>query len=162
MIIKNVDVKLGNQENQDKNEIHDKEDENKVTYGMIKKVLNNGKHNDKLPIFEKLTVLRNSEEYKYIEAFDNVVKHRKLIDEEYFLQFDTRGHEKDIRFKKFEYVDFRGNITPFSDKLANTVINNYRNKIINSIEDIGNCINKFLKEGSNEQYKFDTTNLPQQ
>lgn len=112
--------------------------ESKVKISKIKKELE--KHKGMSEILSKLKSLENSDEFKYIRAFDNTLKHRRLIDLGYTVHINTEEARKGIKFRDFEY---NGNV--YSTTWAQDITEKYRKTIIDYIWEIGNAMNEYLK-----------------
>jgi len=100
----------------------------------------------KFPQYQDVTktfsLFLNSKEFKYINAFCNTMKHRKLLDIDYHLHIDYREKGKiqeGLRFKEFTY---KGNVFPAT--WSTTIEEDYRLKIYDHICDIGIEINKAM------------------
>jgi len=108
--------------------------EEKVSFNEILKEKNKNRWQDK-EIFERCKKLRESRELKYILAFSNVVKHRKLIKDYYRHGVRKAG----LKFESFKY---RGK--EYSSKFFKNIVENYIPFINDSVTEIGQLINKFL------------------
>lgn len=122
--------------------------ESKVTMKNIKKELKKDKYMSR--ILTKLIGLEQSQEYEYIRAFDNTIKHRRLLDTDYTWNFNEKeGIKKGIRFKEFEYeYKTRQGIErkKFPVLWATDITENYRRAIFDLICDIGTEMNTFFRE----------------
>lgn len=86
-------------------------------------------------LFEKSRELKNSQEFKYISAFSNVVKHRKIIKEHLRIKLYKSG----LRFEGFEYKGEEYYKMFFED-----IIRSYIPFINDLIVEIGLLINRKL------------------
>lgn len=89
-----------------------------------------------------LALFLNSGEFKYINAFCNTMKHRKLLDIGYHLHINYREKGKiqeGLRFKEFSY---KGATFPITWSAA--IREDYRFKIYDYICDVGVTINKAM------------------
>jgi len=106
------------------------------------------KHKDMSKILEVLEKLDNSYEYNYISAFDNTLKHRRLLDTNYSWEKQKNDqYRKGVKFKEFEY-EYRYKKSTKIDKYPSTwavdITEKYRKVIFNLISDVGNEMNKYL------------------
>jgi len=84
----------------------------------------------------------NSREFKYINAFCNTMKHRKLLDIDYHLHINYREKGKiqeGLRFKEFSYKRILFPVT-----WSAVIQEDYRLKIYDHICDVGSSINKVM------------------
>jgi len=89
-----------------------------------------------------LSLFLNSSEFKYINAFCNTMKHRKLLDTDYHLHINYREKGKiqeGLRFKEFSYKE-----APFPITWSVAIQEDYRLKIYDYICDVGININKAM------------------
>ncbi len=117
-------------------------DEGKVSIKTIIKELQ--KDHSKKDIETALKQLRDSHEFKYISAFANTIKYRRLLDTDYYGEF---GHGKNntmgVRFLSFEYG--KGNsLQKYGDTSAEIILNNYMKCIFNFIDKIGHAIDSYI------------------
>lgn len=106
------------------------------------------KHSDMTNILDELEKLDKSYEYNYIKAFDNTIKHRRLLDTNYVWDYKSiNGLKKGIKFKEFEY-EYRSKnktkINKYPSTWAVDITEKYRKVIFNLISDVGNEMNKYL------------------
>lgn len=95
-----------------------------------------------IPLGVSLQNFYNSSEYKYVAAFCNIIKHRKLIDVDYYKYRDMvkRDAKEGFRFKDFTYKR-----DSFKATLFNEITNNYRIALFDSFKFIGVEMNNFLR-----------------
>ena len=86
-------------------------------------------------LFKKSRELKNSQEFKYISAFSNVVKHHKLIKEH--LRIDP--YKSGLRFEGFEYKGEK-----YPKRFFEEIIESYIPSINDLIDEIGLLMNKKL------------------
>lgn len=85
--------------------------------------------------------LQNSTEFRYISAFVNTIKHRRLLDRIYHAEYgENKRNEKAVCFRKFEY---KGNCYGFT--WATDIIGPYKSRIFELISEIGNAVNEYLR-----------------
>jgi len=90
----------------------------------------------------KIYQLINSTEFKYINAFVNTNKHRRILDIDYHWEYGvSKRNDQGIRFKAFTYNNER-----FPTMWAKDIVGAYKSHIINLICDVGNVINAYLGE----------------
>jgi len=92
-------------------------------------------------IVTKIQQLKDSPEFKYIDAFVNITKHRRILKTEYRAEGGpgTRN-DQGIIFKQFNYKNENYPIT-----WAKDIVGPYKNKIFIYICDVGNSINSYLR-----------------
>jgi len=114
--------------------------ESKVTMGKITEKL--GKNTSMSNILKKLEKLEKSYEYSYIRSFDNILKHRRLIDNSWSYHWNqSTGQRKGIRFNQFDYGS-----THYPATWATDITDKYKRKINNMICEIGGETIHFLRE----------------
>ncbi|BCL34519.1 hypothetical protein [Nostoc sp. MS1] len=103
----------------------------------------NNRNLDKVKI--ALNNLCNSNEFKYIAAFVNTIKHRRLLDTDYHGEFG-RGTENTmgIRFHAFTYNRQNKPIENYPVILASTIIEDYMPNIKALIESLGMAIEESI------------------
>lgn len=109
---------------------------------VIKKLTkNNSLSQPEANVLQALNNLKSSDEFKYVNAFMNMSKHRYLVDTEHHTEFGV-GTRNDIglRFKEFEYKAAIFPITWQAD-----IVRDYIPTCINLICDIGNTLTDYLK-----------------
>ena len=111
--------------------------ENKVN---LKSMLSKVPENSRLSV--SLQNLLSSPEYKYIAAFCNTIKHRNLVDVDYYSYRDMikREEQQGFRFQEFSY-----NSVSFKATLFDEIKNNYRNDFLDKIRRVGIELNNSLK-----------------
>jgi len=100
-----------------------------------------------LDVQKPLLLFKKSDEFQYISAFCNTIKHRKLLDIKYhthcdFIKKGVYRIEEGVRFKEFTY---RGKTFPVT--WSHIIIGEYRAKIYKMLCDVGISINNYLKQG---------------
>ena len=91
-------------------------------------------------IFYKITGFKNSTEFKYIDAFVNTIKHRRVLDTNYHAEYGAdKRNDQGILFEKFIYKN-----NNFPTTWAKDIVGPYRVKIFKDICTIGNSINSYL------------------
>jgi len=92
-------------------------------------------------IVAALDKLRNSAEFRYINAFVNTIKHRRLLETTYHLEYGQgKRNEKAVCFQKFEY---NGDCYGFT--WATDIVGLYKSRIVELICEIGNAVNEYLR-----------------
>ncbi|MCX6821928.1 MAG: hypothetical protein NTW30_04080 [Candidatus Aenigmarchaeota archaeon] len=91
-------------------------------------------------IFNEVESLLTSDEFKYIDAFVNTIKHQKIVDHNWKVDSKRPFSQNAIQFKGFDY---KGNTYPamWSDEIIGPI----RGKIIDLILNIGNSMNNYLR-----------------
>jgi hypothetical protein len=103
----------------------------------------NDRNLDKVKI--ALENLCNSYEFKYIAAFVNTIKHRRLLDTEYHAEFGLdKENTMGIRFQAFTYNRPKKLIDNYPVILASTIIEVYMPKIKALIESLGMAIEESI------------------
>ncbi len=92
-------------------------------------------------IVAEVLILKNSSEFKYISAFVNITKHRRILETDFHAEggIDTRN-DQGIRFKQFNYGR-----NQFPIVWAKDIVGSYKNKIFHYICNIGIAVNSHLK-----------------
>jgi hypothetical protein len=92
-------------------------------------------------ILTELNKLINSNEFCYIEAFCNTIKHRRLIETEYRVEYggDYRNEEGLV------FVEFNYKGVTYHKTWAKDIIDKYREEIFNLVVEVGLKINDFVK-----------------
>lgn len=86
--------------------------------------------------------LLNSAEFSYINAFVNTIKHRRLLETTYHLEYgENKRNEKAVCFKQFEYKNDCYDFTWATD-----IIGPYKSRIFELISEIGNAVNEYLRQ----------------
>lgn len=111
----------------------------------IKKIIGElQKDNSKKDIKTALEQLRNSYEFKYISAFVNTIKHRRLLYTDYYAEFGQgKTNTMGVRFLSFEYGKGK-NLQKYSDTSAEIILNDYMKFIFNFIDQIGHAIDSYI------------------
>ena len=91
-------------------------------------------------IVDAINNLLYSDEYQYINAFVNTIKHPHLIDTEYLIQNNAGSYNSDWRFLEFER-----NGRQYSSISINKLINDYQNKIVSLFYKVGEEINNYCR-----------------
>lgn len=101
------------------------------------------KKNEKAPqVMDCMRALLDSAEFRYLDAFCNTIKHRRLIPGKFRAEYgDHYRNESGIKFLKFNY---RNKIVP--ETWASYILDEYRQQIKQLITDVGLNINKFVAE----------------
>lgn len=91
-------------------------------------------------IVSKIKLLKSSKEFKYLNAFVNTIKHRRLLDTDYRAEYGqgTRN-EKGIRFKAFKYNGRHPTVW------ASDILGDYKKRIVDLICAVGNAVNAYLR-----------------
>jgi len=92
-------------------------------------------------IVAKVHILKNSSEFKYISAFVNITKHRRILETDFHAEggMDTRN-DQGIRFRQFNYGR-----NQFPIVWAKDIVGPYKNKIFHYICNIGIAVNSHLR-----------------
>lgn len=109
---------------------------------LLKRVAAYMKKNGIAPdVLMELNILLKSNEFCYIEAFCNTIKHRRLIETEYRVEYggDYRN-EEGLVFIEFNYWD-----VTYPKTWAKDIIDKYREEIFSLIVGVGLKINNFIK-----------------
>ncbi len=111
----------------------------------IKKIIGElQKDNSKKDIENALEQLRDSDEFKYISAFVNTIKHRRLLDTDYYGEFGQgKSNTMGVRFLSFQYGK-RNNLQNYRDTSAETILNDYMKCIFDFIDKIGHAIDSYI------------------
>ncbi|MBA7632124.1 hypothetical protein ES703_39666 [subsurface metagenome] len=113
--------------------------EDKVTlYRIVGKLK---KQDSAHKIVAAIDKFRNSAEFRYIDAFVNTIKHRRLLDRSYHLEYgENTRNEQAVCFQEFEYKGHRYRFTWATD-----IIGPYKSRIFELIIEIGNAVNEYLR-----------------
>ena len=85
--------------------------------------------------------MKDSHEFKYINAFVNTIKHRRLLETEYVAEFGMGTRNDDgIQIKAFSY---KGD--SFPPIWAKDIVGDYQSRILEHIYAIGNAVNDYLR-----------------
>jgi hypothetical protein len=95
-------------------------------------------------VFQSVNNLLESPEFKYIEAFVNTIKHQSIVNHKWM--FDSRKPltRNEIKFKSFKYKSIE-----YPETWSDTILGEYRTRIIDLICDVGNQLNRYLENHSN-------------
>lgn len=110
----------------------------------IEKIINKLQNEENTQdIVTALEDLRNYDEFKYISAFVNTIKHRRLLDTEYYGEFGLgKSNTIGVRFRGFEYGK---PIEKYDDTLAETIVNVYMIRIFDLIDGVGSAIDTHIR-----------------
>ncbi|WP_336775305.1 hypothetical protein [Paenibacillus sp. MMO-58] len=99
--------------------------------------LNNPQH---AAIISAVDTLYTSNEFMFIDAFVNTIKHRNLIESYHYAEYGTDTENRNgLRTEQFEYKQ-----NTYSPIWVDTVINNYFSTVFDNAINIGNAINSYL------------------
>lgn len=99
--------------------------------------------NKRIPpkIIAAIDKLLSSAEFRCIDAFVNTIKHRRLLDRIYHMEYgENTRNEKAVCFQEFEY---KGDCYGFT--WATDIIDPYKSRIFELILEIGNAVNEYLR-----------------
>jgi len=92
-------------------------------------------------VVAQIESLQKSNEFKYLSAFVNTIKHRHLLDINFRAERgEGTRNTQGIRFKDFEY---KGRNYPVT--WATDILNSYKKRIAVLICAVGNAINDYLR-----------------
>lgn len=92
-------------------------------------------------ISQAINKFQNSAEFKYINAFVNIIKHRRLLDRVFHAEGgENKRNAHGVCFLEFRY---KGNSYPFT--WATDIIGQYKIRIFELITEIGNAVNEYLR-----------------
>ena len=113
--------------------------EDKVTlYRIVGKLKKQGIAHKIVAAIDKL---QNSEDFRYIDAFLNTIKHCRLLNRIYHMEYgEDKRNEKAVCFQQFEYKGHRYGFTWATD-----IIGPYKSCIFELIMEIGNAVNQYLR-----------------
>lgn len=103
-------------------------------------IINQLGDDEKTPIKQSLENLKNSDEFKYIEAFVNTIKHRKLLK----LQYKMNPSEGD----ELKVKEFHRNGLTFNSKLVGDITDSYANHLYALSDEVFEAIIKYLTHPS--------------
>lgn len=92
-------------------------------------------------IIKRIDNLIVSFEFKYIAAFVNIIKHRSLLDTEFYIYLES-GSLMDVGYRLDSFI-YEG--CNFPQTQCKVVVMDYREKVIDLIFDIGNSINNYCR-----------------
>ncbi len=92
-------------------------------------------------VLTNLKELLDSKEFRYIEAFCNTIKHRRLIKTQFRAEYggDYRN-EEGLVFEEFNYK-----AVTYPKTWAKDIIDKYREKVFNMVVEVGLKINDFMR-----------------
>ena len=97
-------------------------------------------------IVTALEDLQDSHEFKYIAAFVNTIKHRRLLDTEYYGEFGLgKSNIIGVRFQGFEYEKLKKPIERYDDTFAEKIVNVYMRRIFDLINGVGSAIDTHIR-----------------
>jgi hypothetical protein len=94
-------------------------------------------------IVDAINNLLECDEYKYINAFVNTIKHRHLIDNEYLFKINQTIHISD-----WQFIEFERDNTLYPSITITKLINDDQEKIINIFCEVGEKINNYCRADS--------------
>jgi hypothetical protein len=98
-------------------------------------------------IVNALKKLRDSHAFKYIAAFVNTIKHRRLLDTDYYGEFGLNKNNKiGVRFRAFKYEKPRQPTENYDDMFAETILNDYMRCIFTLIDEIGYFVDIYIND----------------
>jgi hypothetical protein len=108
----------------------------------IKIIINNIEKNKSSPdLVVKLKELVNSNEFRYIEAFSNTIKHQRLIKTNFKAEFGGNyRNQEGLVFREFSYKD-----VSYPETWGSDIIDKYLKKIFELVNDAGLKVNEFLE-----------------
>jgi hypothetical protein len=83
-----------------------------------------------------------SAEFKYIAAFVNTIKHRSLLDTEFYFHLNSSSSLMDVGYRLDSFI-YEG--CDFPQTPCKVVVIDYREKVIDLVFDIGNRINNYCR-----------------
>ncbi len=92
-------------------------------------------------LIDSVDRLRNSDEFKYVEAFVNTSKHRRILIEDFRAEA-SQGYQQGMRVQGFIFNDAQN---PFPEKWDSEIKDEIIPSIINSVSSIGNEMNAYLR-----------------
>ncbi len=118
--------------------------EHNVTFSNVKHKL---KNESASKILKKLKILEESEEFNYIRNLDNKLKHQNLVPTDYVQTNlnNIKNLKKGLKIQSFEMTYDKKDSKKFPEKWIDEILDQFRKKIIELIEDLGNEINEYLQ-----------------
>ncbi|MBI4642075.1 MAG: hypothetical protein HY731_15415 [Candidatus Tectomicrobia bacterium] len=92
-------------------------------------------------VLSAINVLEQSQEFCYIAAFANTIKHRRLIDISFHVEYGA-GTSNTLGFR-FDTFSYKRHTYPAV--WGRDILENYRLRVVDLICDIGNTMNDFLR-----------------
>lgn len=89
---------------------------------------------------EHINAFVDSREFSYICAFTNIIKHRRLLDTSYRIEINSSGSILDLGF---EMDGFSYKNQSYDRASCRDIVEVYKEKIIDSIFDVGSKINEY-------------------
>lgn len=109
--------------------------EEKVTFSKMLEELEKS-HRSASNVTTRIRAFRNTREFKYVRAFCNTMKHRRLIDAEWRAEGgEGTRNEEGVRFRAFSYKGSNWPITWASD-----INDHYRKTLRKCLREIGTAI----------------------
>jgi hypothetical protein len=94
--------------------------------------------------------LRDSQEFKYIAAFVNTIKHRRLLDTDYYGEFGQgKSNIVGVRFLSFKYEKPNKPTENYDNTFAETIVNDYIERISNFIYGVGTATDTYIRHEIN-------------
>lgn len=95
-----------------------------------------------LQVRDRMGRLLDSLEFRYLDAFCNTIKHRRLIPGRFRAEYgDYYRNESGIRFLQFNYKN-----KTYPEIWASDILQEYRQQIGQFVNDVGLSINKFVAD----------------
>jgi len=118
--------------------------EHEVTFSNVKQKL---KNRSTSKIVEKLKILEGSKEFEFVRNLDNKLKHRNLVPTDYVQTnlTDIKNLKKGLKFQSFKMKYGNRNPKEFPEVWIEDITDQYRRKIVDLIEDVGNEMNEYLR-----------------
>jgi hypothetical protein len=91
-------------------------------------------------ILNELKKLINSNEFCYIKAFCNTIKHRRLIKSQFRNDYDKNYYKLGLVFDEFNYK-----VKTYPQTWGDDIIDKYREEIINLVIEVGIKISNYFK-----------------
>ncbi|TCP55504.1 hypothetical protein EV586_103156 [Tumebacillus sp. BK434] len=122
--------------------------EDAVTLSKVSRRIN---HENKVhQVIDAIQQMKNSDEFRFVAGFVNVLKHRKMVEAYVKLQFDKRDENIfGISFRGFEYGE-----EIYPSVLMDLIINEITEEFIDRLIYIGTMMNDYLEKSLNCQNKL--------
>lgn len=128
--------------------INSRIDEAKVSIGKTIQELNKEKNTQ--DIVNALEDLRDAHQFKYIAAFVNTIKHRSLLDTDYYAEFGQgKSNTIGVRFLSFKYEKPGKPTENYDNTFAETIVNDYIECIFNLIDGVGRATDTYIRHEIN-------------